>query len=295
MRLLAVATTLVVGGDRCSRRARPAFVSSTRRTQSARTRCDRPPRSDSCRDGRVLVNDTQRRQLLVFDAALTTRNVARRLCQRHGAVVRRTPGGIIPYLADSTLFVDPAGLSMLVISPSGTIARVASVPRAQDATAMGNNNATLPGLDARGRLVYRGLTRVKQEVNGGLTTAVFPDSLDIDRIDLATRRVDTVGYYKVAKVKMVITQTEHGMTVGGEFNPMQTVDDWAVLADGSLAIIRGQDYHVDIVPRRRHGSRGAEDPVRVGGADGRDESRRCSTPPRRRSRAATPPVRWARR
>jgi hypothetical protein len=28
---------------------------------------------------------------------------------------------------------------------------------------------------------------------------------------------------------------------------MQTVDDWAVLADGSLAIIRGQDYHVDIV------------------------------------------------
>lgn len=198
-------------------------------------------------DGRVLVNDTQRRQLLVFDGALTTESVLADSASGTARSYGARPGGLIPYLADSTLFVDPAGLSMLVISPAGTIARVASVPRAQDATAMGNNNATLPGLDARGRLVYRGLTRVKQEVNGGLTTAVFPDSLDIDRIDLATRRVDTVGYFKVAKVKMVITQTEHGMTVGGEFNPMQTVDDWAILADGSLAIIRGQDYHVDFV------------------------------------------------
>src|SRR5262249_6669086 len=100
-------------------------------------------------------------------------------------------GGIIPYLGDSTLFVDPAGLSMLVIDPSGAIARVASLPRSQDAAAFANNNATLPGLDAQGRLIYRGLTRVKQITNGGMTTAVFPDSIDIDRIDLATRRIDT--------------------------------------------------------------------------------------------------------
>jgi hypothetical protein len=199
------------------------------------------------RDGRVLVNDTQRRQLLLFDSGLGTMTVLADSLTGSTRSYGAKPGGLIPYVADSTLFVDPAGLSMLVIGPNGAIARVASVPRAQDVAGLANNNATLPGFDGRGHIVYRGLTRVKQVANGGLTTAVFPDSIDIDRVDLATRRVDTIGYYKVAKIKMIITQTEHGMTVGGEINPVQTVDDWAVLADGSVAIIRGQDYHVDVV------------------------------------------------
>jgi hypothetical protein len=30
-------------------------------------------------------------------------------------------------------------------------------------------------------------------------------------------------------------------------NPAEQVDDWAVLADGSVAIVRGQDYHIDFV------------------------------------------------
>ncbi len=199
------------------------------------------------RDRRLLVNDTQRRQLVLFDATLGSAT----LLADSGTGTARSygarAGGIIPYLADSTLFVDPAGLSMLVIGPDGSIARVASLPRSQDAAALANNTATLAGLDARGRLIYRGLTRVKQAVNGGLTTAVFPDSIDVDRIDVATRRVDTIGYFKVSTTKMVITQTEHGMTISARINPLQTIDDWAVLANGSLAIVRGQDYHVDLV------------------------------------------------
>ena len=165
------------------------------------------------RDGRLLVNDTQRRQLLVLDAAMTAMTVIADSASGSARSYGARAGGIIPYLADSTLFVDPAGLSMFVIGPDGAIARIASLPRSQDAAALANNTATLPGLDGRGRLVYRGLTRVKQLANGGLTTAVFPDSIDIDRIELATRHVDTIGYFKVMKTKMMITQTEHGMAI----------------------------------------------------------------------------------
>src|SRR5436190_22312719 len=32
-----------------------------------------------------------------------------------------------------------------------------------------------------------------------------------------------------------------------EINPLPIVDEWAVLADGSVAIVRGQDYHIDFV------------------------------------------------
>ena len=195
-------------------------------------------------DGRLLVNDTQRRQLLIIDRALSATTVIADSAAGKQTSYGAKAGGLISYRADSTLFVDPDGLSMFVIDPAGRIARVASVPRSQDAAALASNNA---GIDSRGRLVYRGLTRVKQVVNGGLTLAQFPDSIDVDRIDLATRRVDTAGYFRVSKTNMTITQTEHGMSVGAEVNPVQTVDDWAVLADGSIAIVRGQDYHVDLI------------------------------------------------
>src|SRR5262249_5389649 len=80
-------------------------------------------------DGRVLVNDTQRRQLLLFDASLTTINIIADSGTGTARSYGARAGGIVPYLADSTLFVDPAGLSMLVIDPSGAVARVASLPR----------------------------------------------------------------------------------------------------------------------------------------------------------------------
>jgi hypothetical protein len=198
-------------------------------------------------NGALLVNDTQRRQLLLFDRGLAAFGVVADSAGGGANSYGAGAGGIIPFLADSTLLVDPAGLSMFVIDPAGKIARVASVPRSLDAAALGTNTATSPGLDAKGRLVYRGISRVKQVVNGGLTIAQFPDSVDIERVDLATRRVDTAGFYKISKTNMIITQTEHGVSISAEINPVQTVDDWAVLADGSIAIVRGLDYHVDVV------------------------------------------------
>ena len=41
-------------------------------------------------------------------------------------------GGLIAYRGDSTLFIDPSALSMLVIDPDGKIARVMAAPRPND-------------------------------------------------------------------------------------------------------------------------------------------------------------------
>ena len=65
-------------------------------------------------------------------------------------------GGLIAYKGDSTLFVDPTSLSMLVIDGKGVVARVMSVPRPNDAQSLiGGPNGT-PAFDGQGRLVYRG-------------------------------------------------------------------------------------------------------------------------------------------
>src|SRR6266498_3845130 len=42
-------------------------------------------------------------------------------------------GGLIAYKGDSTIFVDPTSMSMLVIDGSGKVARLMPVPSSQDA------------------------------------------------------------------------------------------------------------------------------------------------------------------
>ena len=201
--------------------------------------------------GRLLVNDINNRQLVILDPGLANAFILADSTSGQLNSYGTRAGGLIRYAADSTLFVDPAGLSMFVIDPSGKIARVASVPRSQDAGSLGNNLIGTPGVDAAGRLVYRGgglrITQQGGKGAGGPVMPDFPDSAAIVRVDLATRKVDTAAYYKIPKTKMNIVQTDKGMTATSELNPMPIVDDWAVLSNGSIAIVRGQDYHVDIL------------------------------------------------
>ena len=194
-------------------------------------------------DGRLLVNDVLHHQLLLFDSNLATATVVADSVDGANAY-GQGPGALVAYVADSSLFIDPRDLSMFVIDPKGAIARVAAVPRSQDAPMF----AAGVDFDNRGGLVYRGgalLKRPPAMEKGLFTPPEFPDSAAIVRVDLATRKVDTAGFFKIAKTKMNVTQTDHGMMMTSEINPLPTVDDWTVMADGSVAVVRGQDYHVD--------------------------------------------------
>ncbi len=189
--------------------------------------------------GRLLVNDINNRQLTILDPGLANAFVLADSMSGQLNSYGTRAGGLIRYVGDSTLFVDPAGLSMFVIDPNGKIARVASVPRSQDAPSLGNNLVGTPGVDAAGRLVYRaGGLRITQQGGkggggGGVMMPDFPDSTAIVRVDLATRKVDTAAYYRIPKTKMNLVQTDKGMTATSELNPMPIVDDWAVLSNGS--------------------------------------------------------------
>jgi hypothetical protein len=199
-------------------------------------------------DGRLLVNDIQHRQLLLFDQTLGTAHVLADSVEGGASSYGPAPGSLVPYRGDSTLFIDPRDLSMLVIDPKGAIARVAAVPRSQDAGFLGSNVIGSPGFDAKGRLVYRaGFGRLGPPINnkGLFTPPDFPDSAAIVRVDLATRKVDTAAFYKIPKQKINVTQTDRGFVASTEMNPMPVIDDWTVLADGTIAVVRGRDYHVD--------------------------------------------------
>ena len=201
--------------------------------------------------GKVLVNDGIRRQLVTLDADLAHPNV----------IIDSTSGGtnyygprsapLIPYVADSSLFVDGVSLSLLVIDPRGQVARVMAAPKPADLTFLAGGAS---GVDDKGRLIYRAPTRITSQRNGpqppgpaSMMNAQFPDSVAVVRADFDTRQVDTIGRVKLSSgSKMSMSQGDNGkMVFKTTINPLVTVDEWAVLSEGSVAFIRGHDYHID--------------------------------------------------
>jgi hypothetical protein len=111
-----------------------------------------------------------------------------------------------------------------------------------------------PGFDGQGRLVYRtvdfgfGRNGPRPEPGKPFVPPTPPDSSALVRFDLATRKLDTVGFYKIPRANIQMTQDDKGgMRVSVIMNPLPVVDEWAVMSDGTVAFVRGHDYHVDFV------------------------------------------------
>ena len=198
----------------------------------------------------VLVNDIGRRRVVLFDSTLANFSVVADSTSATASAYSGRMAGLIPYRGDSALFVDPQSLSMMVIDPSGKLGRVMSVPRSQDAMMLSQSMMGIPGFDAQGRLIYRGSpARIMPTPPAPGQPFVMPpppDSAPIVRVDLATRKYDTLTFVRTPKVKFDVQQVEGRMNMSSIINPLPVVDDWAVLSNGTLAVVRGQDYHVDL-------------------------------------------------
>jgi hypothetical protein len=143
---------------------------------------------------------------------------------------------------------------MLLIDPNGKIGRVMSAPRANDVGFLVGGPFGNPGFDAQGRLVYRAppgrffFNGPPPSGNGLPQIPTPPDSAALVRFDLATRKLDTVTWFKTPKVEMnILRAPDGGIRMTSSFNPLPQGDDWAILPDGTIALVRGRDFHVDWV------------------------------------------------
>lgn len=213
--------------------------------------------------GDVLVNDAGRRQVVKLNAAMTTSTV----------IIDSTPGTsnsygprptpMLRYLGDSSLFVDATSSSLLVIDPTGRVVRAMSAPNPRDLQFLGN---ALAYVDPRGRLVYRAPTvnlRMSPSPAGRPPQLPsLPDSMAVIRADFDSRVVDTIGRVRAANGtrSTVVAGADGQLQPKLTINPINPIDDFAVLADGSVAFIRGQDYHVDVLTPDGQLRRGAKLP-----------------------------------
>jgi hypothetical protein len=198
-------------------------------------------------DGKVLVNDALRRQMLLFDTTLSNRIVVMDSTPGTSSSYGPLPVPLIPFLGDSSLFVDSNSRTVVVLDGHGHVARTVALPRPQDVVLLIGAQS---GFDARGRLVVQG-PRVRTgppDMRMTMPSLDVADSLLLLRVDFDTRRVDTISRVARPAMKLTTQKTRGGAvyTVIAR-DPLRPVDDWSVLANGSIAIVRGHDYHIDLI------------------------------------------------
>jgi hypothetical protein len=198
--------------------------------------------------GRVLVNDIAARRLVMLDSTLALVSVVADSTASTATAYGTRVGALISYRGDSSLFVDLSSLSMLVIDPDGRTSRVLSVPRPREVTFLLSGPYGVPGVDIAGRLVYRGPAQSVVSRPSTSPSSGRADSAPILRVDLLSRLLDTAGFVRVPNTSLTVVRPENGrMMLRALVNPIPLSDDWAILADGAIAVIRGIDYHIDFI------------------------------------------------
>jgi len=189
---------------------------------------------------RLLVNDAGRRQLKIFDPSLTTAVVALDSAPGTSNSYGPRPSRIVSYLGDSTLITATVFGEAFVLDRDGHFVHALAMPQWEDGWVPFPQPFPAPqAMDQKGRLFGRGATAVRA---GGFVA----DSTLIVRADLESRTVDIVGAVHHDGGRNRQDPPEDGKRVVTTIiQPVPTVDSWAVLSDGTIAFVRGRDYHID--------------------------------------------------
>jgi hypothetical protein len=200
-------------------------------------------------DERVVVNDVGRRRLILLDATL--RNVVPILDSGSDAKHRYPVDGgtVLPYAGDTSLFYDRTASALVVIRPDGSISRTIAAQGARAGPA-----------DPRGRMYYQGPLRSPASIpvvdRATTKVAAIVDSVPLIRVDLSSRRIDTVAFVRRPDLFPSIAHTfgDGKPNFIPTVNPRPFADAWTLLSDGTVAIVRAHDYHVDWVDVSGHQS-----------------------------------------
>jgi hypothetical protein len=153
------------------------------------------------------------------------------------------PEALHATLADTTLVLDAGRGDMLVIDPSGKIVGTRPVPGGNGALAATGGLA----VDRSGRLLFSPREQIMKQTAAGMEGGT-PDSLAIVAFDPRTGGTMPVAHVRTAGMTTVM---QANPSIPGAFTsrmkptPFAAIDDWVMMPDGTLAIIRGADLHID--------------------------------------------------
>ena len=196
-------------------------------------------------NGRLLVNDGARRRLVVLDANLSNASVLIDSVAVGGQAYGPVASPLIPYVGDSTLFVDGVARALLLIGPQGTVARTMAPPKPSDLSYL---TFGASGTDTNGSLVYLSRFPLVPSYSAESVMSIVPsDSSPLVRANFDSRTTDTLTRLRQLNGMPATIASAGGVTTTRiTINPLIAIDEWSVMSDGTVAVVRGHDYHVDL-------------------------------------------------
>lgn len=187
-------------------------------------------------DGRVLVVDSREKSVRLVD--LNTGYSERIGRSGRGPGEYSLPVALVTLGGDGVGVVDAASRRILTVRPDGT---TGGIIRLQPPTEVGDDGAEtwLRGGDRLGRLYATGV--VYQTVNGQL---IRRDSVPILRWIPGQAVADTVAWLRQQGTTVNGTQGAGRQEISIGINPFAGQDQWALAADGQVAIADPENYRI---------------------------------------------------
>lgn len=210
------------------------------------------------RDGRVLTVDRRDKLVQLVDFKVkTVKQVGR---EGSGPKEYALPMGILALPGDTSLVFDPLNSRSLLILPNGEPGDfvTAAAPRGPGGGMM--ISGTPPRFaDARGR-TYAAGNAFTMGPNGPTSA----ESLAIIRLDRKAQKSDTVAWIRAPKNNVQTSGSSGQVSFRvGTAAPFSPRDDWFVLPDGRVGILRSPEYRVDWAESRTPGTPLAYEKIKV--------------------------------
>ncbi len=240
------------------------------------------------RDGRVIVTDVRDKIVQIVD--LKSQRATKVGREGSGPGEYGLPTTLVGMPGDTTFVFDPLNSRYLTVLPDGkpgaTFRLEDGAPPAPAAPSNGPPGMrVMAGLqspratDARGYLYFEG-----SSVTFGPEGPVSADSAPVMRYDRKTYKYDTLTFVRLPKNNASVQTRSTGgnrnvsVRMGGA-SPFPARDVWTVLPNGTVAVARVSDYHVDMIGPNKQVVRGTAvpfTPVKVGEAE-KAEYRKAQT------------------
>jgi hypothetical protein len=207
-------------------------------------------------DGRVLVDNPEQRQVFLFDSTLSAR---RAVLDSSGSEIAgvglgAVPSKLVAFSGDSTMYLDPRSLAVLILDPNGQLVRVVAPAQPRDLSLMVGGGSGWNGRDA---IVYLGRRDrpVAPPATGAdgqpIRLATVFDSLPLLRGSDARRSTDTVGFVRSSHppppLDQVVAPDGSRPVMPHVIDPLPLADGWVVLASGTVAILRAQTFQLELI------------------------------------------------
>lgn len=202
-------------------------------------------------NGSVVVNDYGRRQLLSIDQTLGAKQVLLD-SQSVNIGYGRQEAMLAPFIGDSIMLISRYALSV-VDSRTGRLMRWGP---ARTYPLIGALNPPTVGLDANGNYVFR--ASVSQRPPAGAaasdstakpTVGPGTDSGVVVRANFTTRAITPAArLFQQPLGKISMDKAADGRMIARTvINVLPLVDEFAILSDGTIAVLRASDYHIDFI------------------------------------------------